>query len=466
MTPTDLCYLSASNALKAFKSGTLSPVDLMQALIARAEAVEPRINAFTFQYFEEALEEAKKAEAWYGRGAEHRPLEGLGVAIKDSGLIAGKPTSAGSLTTTEEPAKTTSVVNARILDAGGICHARTATPEFSCAAVTHSLRWGITRNPWNTDFTPGGSSGGAGAALAAGATTLASGSDIGGSIRIPAGCSGVIGYKPPHGINPVDPPFNLDTYCHTGPMARTMDDIVLFQSVLAGDTARYRTLSTTGSLKGMRIAYSRNLGFFEVDQDVEAATLNAVHVLREAGAIVEEIDLQWSEVSLDAAQDHLTAIFAASIHDAIQTSSAEVTPYTRAFVERLKTLDPDAFYRSLLIKAQMIEAFDDVMEDFDLMVAPTNARAAVPAEFEPARDALEINGVKVDSALGWVMTYPFNILSDCPVLSVPSGFAQTGIPTGMQIIGKQRNENAVLRAGLAFEAETGGFLVDGSRPPL
>ncbi|MEM8839695.1 MAG: amidase [Pseudomonadota bacterium] len=466
MTPTDLCYLSASNALKAFKSRTLSPVDLMQALIARAETVEPRINAFTFKYFDEALEDAKRAEALFGKGADHRPLEGLTMAIKDSGLIAGKPTSAGSLTTTEEPAKTTSVVNARILDAGGICHARTATPEFSCAAVTHSLRWGITRNPWNTDYTPGGSSGGAGAALAAGTSTLASGSDIGGSIRIPAGCSGVIGYKPPHGINPVDPPFNLDTYCHTGPMARSMDDIVLFQSVLSGNMARYRALSTTGSLKGMRIAYSQNLGFFEVDQDVEAATLNAVRMLREAGAIVEEIDLQWNEVSLEAAQDHLTTIFAASIRDAIETSNAEVTPYTRAFVDRLKTLDPDAFYRSLLIKAQMIETFEDAMEDFDIMVAPTNARAAVPAAFEPARDSLEINGVKVDSALGWVMTYPFNILSDCPVLSVPSGFAHTGVPAGMQIIGKRGDEESVLRTGIAYEVEYGGFFGEGRRPPL
>ncbi|MEX0304910.1 MAG: amidase family protein, partial [Leisingera sp.] len=217
-----IAYLSATEALTLFKDHALSPVELARAVIARAEETEPAINALSYRYFEQALEQAKRAEkAYLGRGARPRALEGLCIAVKDSGHIAGLPTSAGSLLTSDVPQPAASPVNSRILQAGGIVHARSTTPEFSCATVTHSRRWGVTRNPWNTAMTPGGSSGGAAAALAAGSATLASGSDIAGSIRIPASCCGVAGYKPPRGRNPVDAPFNLDPYCHTGPMART-----------------------------------------------------------------------------------------------------------------------------------------------------------------------------------------------------------------------------------------------------
>src|SRR5690606_19514438 len=200
-----LCYLPAHEALSRLRARSLSPVVLLGAVIGRAGAVQGKVNSLTFTHFDRAIDEARKAEAKYARGARTRALEGLPVAVKDESAIKGMPTSGGSLIMKDDVADHTSEVNARILRAGGIVHARTATPEFSCAGYTWSRLWGITRNPWNPEFTPGGSSGGSGAALASGAATLATGSDIGGSIRIPASCCGVVGFKPPYGRNPEDP---------------------------------------------------------------------------------------------------------------------------------------------------------------------------------------------------------------------------------------------------------------------
>ena len=235
MPDLDLCYMPAHEALRRFKDRSLSPVEVMQAVIMRAEAVEPTINAFTYIYYEEAMAKARAAEEKYGK-TDGRPgaLEGLPVGIKDESYIEGLPTSNASLTMKDFVPEYTSPVNQRILDAGGIVHARTATPEFSCAGYTNSRMWGVTRNPWNPQFTPRGSSGGSAASLAAGTSLLCTGSDIGGSIRIPASTAGLTGFKPPYGRNPDDGPLNLDFYCHTGPLARNVKDCIALQNVMCG----------------------------------------------------------------------------------------------------------------------------------------------------------------------------------------------------------------------------------------
>ena len=232
---TDLAYLSATEALARFRDRSLSPVELTEALIARAAEVEPTVNALCITYFDEALAQAREAEQRYlGQGAEPRPLEGICVGIKDEMPIAGQRCSMGSLRYKDDVAEYTDPVGQRLIDAGAILHARTTAPEFSCAGFTHSRLWGVTRNPWNPEFGVGGSSGGTGASLASGTSTLATGSDIGGSIRIPASWNGVVGFKPPYGRVPQMPPFNLDHYCHTGPLARTVSDCALFENIIAG----------------------------------------------------------------------------------------------------------------------------------------------------------------------------------------------------------------------------------------
>lgn len=191
-----ICYLSAIEAIERFKSRQLSPVELLKTLIDRAEKIEPQVNAFTYEYYDEAMDAARKAEQRYADG-NPRPLEGVPLAVKDEFMIEGKITSNGSLFMQDYVAETTSPIIQRLMDAGAIVHARTATPEFSISPTTFSKLWGVTRNPWNPEFTCGGSSGGSGASLAAGTTTLATGSDIGGSIRIPASLNGVVGFKAP-----------------------------------------------------------------------------------------------------------------------------------------------------------------------------------------------------------------------------------------------------------------------------
>ena len=207
MSDDDLCYLSASEALALFASRKLSPVELLQAQIARTQKLQPQINAFTDTYFDEALKAARKAEARYGgKGRRPRKLEGLPLAVKDAQRVAGKRTTQGSLIFEHHVDDHSDPMVERLQKAGAIIHARTATPEFCLSGVCYSKLWGITRNPHNLAFGPGGSSGGSGAALAAGMTTLATGTDIGGSIRIPASACGVVGFKPRTGAIPTAPP--------------------------------------------------------------------------------------------------------------------------------------------------------------------------------------------------------------------------------------------------------------------
>ena len=460
MTQDDLAQMPASVALDMFRKREVSPVEVTAALIARAEATAGDVNAFTFTYFEEALTAARHAEDRYmGRGEPPRPLEGLCVAIKDSGHIAGQPTSAGSLTMADTPQPVTSPVNKRVLDAGGIVHARSATPEFSCALFTHSRRWGITRNPWQTDFSPGGSSGGAAAALAAGSTMLATGSDIAGSIRLPASCCGVVGYKPPKGRTPVDVPFNLDFYCHTGPLARNVDDTILLQNVLCGPhpadiTTLHpkKTIATDhADLRGLRIAYSVDLGLYQIDPEVEANTRATMARLKEAGAAVEEIQLDLDPGIEKAVEDHLIHIFATSI-DLTVAETDKMTDYARAFAERSRTAEPSAFLHALQVAGQTGIRFSQSMAPYDAFICPTTAIPSIAADFDPLNDEIIINGQRVSPFLGWALTPLFNMLSSHPVLAVPSGRAQNGVPTGVQIVGKPYDDDMVFRIGLALEA--------------
>ena len=209
----DICYLSASEALEKFKNKSLSPVELLTETIKRTEEVNPKINAFNFFRFDEALEEAKKSELKYVKGDTWLPLEGIPLAIKDEVNIKGQPNKNGSLIFKDTIAESTDIDVESLVNSGAIIHARATNPEFSLTSFCHSRVNGVTRNPWNVGMTPGGSSGGSAAALAAGCTTLATGSDIGGSIRIPAGACGVVGYKPPYGRNPMGYPYTV-SYTH------------------------------------------------------------------------------------------------------------------------------------------------------------------------------------------------------------------------------------------------------------
>jgi amidase len=473
MVDLDLCYMSASEALRQFKAKKLSPVELMTAVIARAEATKKAINAFTFTHFDEAMEEARRAEKRYALGAASGVLEGLPIGIKDESFIAGKPTSGGSLIASDAPADFTSPVNERILKVGGIVHARTATPEFSCAAYTWSKRWGVTRNPWNRRMTPGGSSGGSAASLAAGTSALATGSDIGGSIRIPAATCGLVGFKPPYGRNPDDPPFNLDPYCHTGPLARTVSDAILLQNTMSGPhpgditTLRPKLMLPVSyqPIQGWKIAFSMTLGFFEVDKEVQKNTRAALDVFRDLGATVEEVDLGWTKELLDAAMAHLDHLFGAYLSKLLKKHGREMTSYARRFARAGARSKARDFVWAMETAAKFYPALGAVLDAHDVLVCPTNALPAVPANFDHSKDTVKINGKRVNPMLGWVMTTPFNMMSRCPVLTVPTGRARNGVPTSIQIVGRTYCDADVFRAGMAYETATGPWFTSAENRP-
>ena len=277
----DLCYMSAIDALGAFKARTLSPVELMKAVIARCEAVNPGLNLVTYSYFDRALEQAKAAEARYGKtDGRLRALEGLPFASKDYHAIKGEITTVGSKIMEHNRPDHTYPVTERLMRAGAILHIRTTTPEFGYAGTSHSPLWGVSRNPWNPDYTPGGSSGGSGGAVAAGMTTIADGGDGGGSIRIPASVNGLFGFKPPYGRNPNDTDAPHMFLVQIGVLTRTVAESALLQNVVSGphkaDIASLRTRVrlplTYEGIEGWRIAYSPDLGYVQVDPEVQENT--------------------------------------------------------------------------------------------------------------------------------------------------------------------------------------------------
>ena len=471
---SDLHYLSATDALAMFRSKELSPVELVEAVIARAEVVEPAINAFAETRYDEAIAAARAAEARYsGHGEPLGPLDGLPVAVKEEAPIAGQRNTLGSLPLRDVVATETAAFVQRIIDAGGIVHARTTTPEFSSAPVTWTKLWGVTRNPWNTDFSPGGSSGGSGASLAAGSTTLATGSDIGGSIRIPSSFCGVVGFKPPYGRVPEVAPFNLDHYCHEGPMARSVADCALLENVIAGphpsDVASVRPKleipEKLDPIGGLRIALSVDLGCYEVDADVAANTLAAAERLRDAGAIVQEVSLPWDLDTIARTVNIHFGMIGASMKEINDQFPDQLTSYVRRLVADSERVSKDDFYAGLGLEAAIYAPLGQVLDDYDALICPTFAVPALPAEYDTG-DVLTVNGKTVERWLDVLMTLPFNIASRCPVLSIPSGLSSDGVPTGLSVVAKTYDDVTAFRVAAAHAQSLPWLTESGPRPAL
>jgi len=475
MADLELCYMSAAEALRRFRDRSLSPLELLRALIARAEAVEPKINAFTATYFEEALDKARLAEARYAGGkASPRALEGLAVAIKDETPLKGRRTTQGSLLLKDHVDERTNPSAERILRAGAIVHARTTTPEFCVVPITWSRLWGVSRTPWNLAYSPGGSSGGSAASLAAGSSTLANGSDIGGSIRIPASACGVVGFKPPYGRNPDTPPFSLDWYNHIGPLARTVADCAIFQNVMAGphlsDIAtvrpKLRIPPVLPEARGRRVALSIDLDVFEVDAEVERNTRETADALRSAGVEVEEVRLGWPETIKQALWWHWGAYLGPYIRRYAAMGPELVTDYVREFLDRTRASTVEDFFRSVELETELYENLGKLFAKYDALICPTLAVPSVAADHDVADRDFRINGKPVDAYLDWCLTYPFNMMSRCPVLSVPSGFAANGVPTGIQIVGRPFQDVSVFELGAALERVKPWLDVTERRPAI
>jgi Asp-tRNA(Asn)/Glu-tRNA(Gln) amidotransferase A subunit family amidase len=363
----------------------------------------------------------------------------------------------GSLLSEDEVPDGNDPVAQRVLDAGGIVHARTAAPEFSMAIFTWTLLHGISRNPWNPEITCGGSSGGAGASLAAGSTTLANGSDIGGSIRIPAAMNGLVGFKPPFGRIQDPWPWNREPYVASGPLGRTVEDVALFQNVIQGplhgdmwSEPRFELPDAYPPLDGMVIAVSFDLGYFDVDGEVATALDAACDRLRSLGARVEPVALDWGPRTKDVVMDHLRFQSGTVLEgDLPEGREDELTSYMREFLDRpvVSTQEwiagweyLDHLYRDLQEKV--------FLTGHEALICPTMATTNIPADL--GRNGLGEAG-SFEDQLDLAMTYPFNALGRLPVVSVPIGFAPgTGVPIGMQVVGPALQDDVPFRvaAGL------------------
>lgn len=457
----DLCYMTATEAIAKFEARELSPVELMKAVIARSETVNPKINALTYTFYDRAIEQARAAESAYGKAdGRPRPLEGVPVAIKDFHPVKGEITSFGSKIYANFRPENTAPTIERLFEAGAIMHCRTTTPEFAHAGTTHSPLWGITRNPWNLDYGPGGSSGGAGAALAAGMTTLADGTDGGGSIRIPSSACGLFGFKPPFGRNPLDREHPMETLLHYGPIARSVADAALMQNVMSGQhpadicTLREKVIlpERFEGIQGWKVALSMALGYFEVDAEVQKNTREAAEVFKGLGCQVEEVDLGWNFGVLDAWLTYWEGLCAGVAQDLLPRWRYEMDPFLVKMMERGMGHTMARLGRINLVRGEMYQTLGPILDRYDILICPTMAVPGVKADHQNDDPDFRINGKRVFAYVQWAMTYPFNLVSQCPVASIPSGFSSFGVPTGIQIVAKTYDDLSVFRAAAAFEA--------------
>src|SRR5215813_11261834 len=304
MADLELCYTPATELARRMRAKEISPVEAVGNSLARIDEINPKLNCFCFVYPEEALKKARAAEAAVTAGKPLGPLHGVPIAIKDLTPTKGKRTTLGSYTHEHWVPDSDAAIVEKLAGAGAIMVGKTTTPEFAYSSFTESPLWGITRNPWNPERTPGGSSGGSGAAVASGCVPLAEGTDMGGSVRIPAAWCGIVGLKPSFGRIPFTIlPSQFDSLSHFGPLARTVDDAALFlratqgpdeRDIQSNGTPLRLTGSQPASIRGMRLALNIDLVCYAVDPEVEAAVCEAASALSAAGATVEEVTIPWT----------------------------------------------------------------------------------------------------------------------------------------------------------------------------
>jgi len=470
MVNLDLCYLPALELARRIRKGQLSPCRVMDNVLARIEEVNPLLNCFCFVYPEEAREKAALAEQAVTERRRLGPLHGVPIAFKDLTPTRGKRTTMGSRIYRDWLPDEDAVVVQKLTAAGAIMVGKTTTPEFAHASFTESPLWGVTRNPWNMDHTPGGSSGGAAAAVASGCVPLAEGSDMGGSVRIPAAFSGVVGMKPSFGRIPFTIlPSQFESLSHFGPLARSVDDAALFLSQAQGPDERdIQSLwppvdmspPLDADIRDLRLALSIDLGYYAIDSDVATNLGEAVEALRGQGALVEEVDLNWSREINDAFYRHWCVYLAAFFGQHLETQREEMDPNVAAMMDEAFAMGAVDFKRVELVRTRQWLALAPILQRYDALLCPT-MRCTAP---EIGRTEAEFLGDDHQGRfLGLDLTLPFNFVSQCPALSVPSGFGADGLPTAVQIVGRRYDDVTPLRIGKALEKALDRI---DQRPPL
>ncbi|WP_028794316.1 amidase [Thalassobaculum salexigens] len=454
MTSTDLALLSATDLLHAYARKTISPVEATKAALDRIDALNGKLNAFRMVDHESALASAKQSEARWTKGEPVGLVDGVPTSIKDLSLTEGWSTLRGSKTVKADgPWDVDAPYVARLREHGAVLLGKTTTPEFGWKGVTDSPLTGITRNPWDPTKTPGGSSGGAAVAAAAGMGALHQGSDGGGSIRMPAGYTGIYGIKPTFGRVPAYPASPFGSVAHIGPMTRTVADSALMLTVMGEPDARdwyavpyegadYRN-ALRPSVAGWRIAYSPDLGGATVQPEVAALVAKAVEVFRELGATVEEVESPLPNSHEVFAAHWFTG--AANLFSAFsEEQKALIDPGLVEVAEagaKYALLD---YFAAVKQREAMGTAMNEFHETYDLLLTPTLPQPAFEAGHEVPP------GSNMKRWTEWTpFSYPFN-LTQQPAATIPCGRVG-GLPVGLQIVGPKWGEDMVLTASAAFE---------------
>jgi aspartyl-tRNA(Asn)/glutamyl-tRNA(Gln) amidotransferase subunit A len=454
----ELNWLSAAKLSKGYAKKKFSPVDVTRACLAQIAKHDGVFNAMVHVDETLALEQAAASEKRWRKGKPLSPLDGVPTLIKDLLLTAGWPTLRGSKTVSRDQVWDQDAPSvARLREAGCVFLGATTTPEFGWKGVTDSPLTGITRNPWDISKTPGGSSGGSAAAVAAGYAPLSLGTDGGGSIRIPAGFSGIYGLKPSFGRVPAYPLSPFGSVAHIGPMTRSVKDSALMMNELAKPDARDWTslphddvdyLKKLGKgVEGLKIAFSPTLGYVDVDPEIAALVTDAVNVLENLGAKIEHVDpgfadptwcfrvLWWSgaRAVVGRLTEEERALLDPGLAD-VYAQSLEITP--------------EDYFEAVRERGVLGSQMRVFMERYDAIITPTLPIAAFDVgKLSPIDDG-------TGKWVNWTpFSYPFN-LTQQPAASVPCGFTKAGLPAGLHVIGKMFADRAVLRISHAYEEAT------------
>jgi Asp-tRNA(Asn)/Glu-tRNA(Gln) amidotransferase A subunit family amidase len=457
-----LTYTSAVEQARLVATGQLSPRELVDNALMRIEQVQPQLNCFSQVWADEARVAADAAGRAVVDGARLGPLHGVPIALKETTQVAGKPLTLGSLTHRDVVAERDAYITAALRHAGAIILAQTTSPEFAHTLQTDSPIWGVTRNPWNPAFTPGGSSGGSGVAVSTGCVALAEGSDMGGSVRIPAAWCGIVGLKPGLGRIPMDVlPGLFDSISHHGPLARSVDDARLFLSVTQGpDDADIMSVTTPldlsqptpGDVRGMRFGLSVDFGTWSVHPEIEAAVRDASTALSDAGAIVEEVDLRLTEDD-ELLWVQLWGVFMSGYFGHLVDQFRDVMdPDVLRLIELGNSLSATEYKRLELDRTDVWRRISSVLAGRDALLCPTMAMPPVSASKAERTRPPKFDDDRYHAE---DMTGVFNLVAPCPAMSVPCGAhgagPHEGLPIGLQIVGRRWREDQVLRIGRAVE---------------
>lgn len=450
-TFTDPSTLPALEIARKVRARELSPVEVVDAFVERIDRLNPSINAFVTLRVDEARAEALELEATLDNANEIGPLAGLPIGIKDLTDTEGLRTTYGSrLYADHVPTRDAAVVS-RLKNQGAIIIGKTTTPEYGSHVVTHSPVSGVSRNPWRTDLTPGGSSGGSAAAVAACMLPFAHGTDGGGSIRVPASHCGVVGFKPSYGRISNVPTADLYTsLAHHGPITRTVSDAWYLFRAMAGHDPRDpgslpdeilpERIDDLDTLTGSRVAYSPDLGYATVDPVVDTICRRAMGTFEGLGAAVTE-----AHPGFDDPRPYFNVLLAAHVAAVVMPDALperrDFDAMTHAILDLHERTDAWMLADALRRRTELFDTCHDFFEQFDVLVTPTIGSLPLPAEAGLGPD-MRIEGL--------YFNHPFN-LTHLPAVSVPAGWTDDGIPVGIQIVVGARRDFQLMRVAAAFE---------------